>query len=296
MLQVSIQGFCLLLHPEAYNFGTETFWHIADTVLLSMMTLILGILFISCFYIDMKSPYEWSLFSVKNVCVSQPLIRDVAAVCITMIYFIAFEHFEFIRGVIMWHAMAVSTLLYTSFVMRITDKVSGSASPQPRTWSVIVFGLRYGFIASYCDFQAESPFACFFGVVVSMRLLKLAMKLPDFVFCQTSECFFNISNPAILVGGASVWLRYLMQSDVWRDELFDWFVGMLLLAYANFIVFAYSMAGDKLAEIAFSNANQMNRSNPALSLFPNPIGCIVFGVSNFLLLGVAFLLNARYYV
>lgn len=259
------------------------------------MMLILGILYISCFYIDMKSPYEWSLFSVKNFCVSQPLIRDVAAVCITMIYFIAFEHFGFVRGVIMWHAMAVSTLLYTSFIMVISDKVSGSASPQPRTWSVIVFGLRYGLIASYCDFQVNSPFACVLGVVVAMRLLKLVMKIPEFVFCQSSECFFNISNPAILVGGAAVWLRYLVQSDAWRDELFDWFVGMLLLAYANFIVFFYSMVGDELAEVAYSISNNTNRANPALSLYPNPIGCIVFGISNSLLLGFAFLLNARYY-
>jgi len=291
---VSIQGVCLLQHPEAYAFGTETFWHIADTVLMSTMMLILGILYISCFYIDMKSPYEWSLFSVKNLCTAQPLIRDVAAVCITMIYFLAFEHFEFIRGVIMWHALAFSTLLYTSFVMRMTDKVSGSASPQPRTWSVIVFGLRYGLITSYCDFQVESPAACFFGVVICMRLLKLMMKLPDFIFSESSECFFKLGNPVILVGGAAVWLRYLVQSDTWHGELLDWFVGMLLLAYANFIVYAYSMAGDKLAETSYSNAVYINRAHPAASQYPNPIGCIVFGISNFLLVGVAFLLNARY--
>lgn len=259
------------------------------------MTLILGILYITCFYIDTKSPYEWSLFTVKNFCVSQPLIRDVAAVCITMIYFIAFEHFGFIRGVVMWHAMAVSTLLYTSFIMIITDKVSGSASPKPRSWSVIVFGLRYGLIASYCDFHVNSPFACFFGIVVAMRQLKLTKLELGLVFCQSSECFFDISNPAILVVGSGVWLRYLMQSDDWRNELFDWGVGMLLLAYANFIVFFYPMAGCKLAEVAFSISNNTSRANPALSLFPNPIGCIVFGISNFLLLGVAFLLNTRYY-
>lgn len=283
----------LLQHREAYDFGSDIFWHFVDTVLMALMMLVLGIVFISCFYIDMKSPYEWSLYSIRNAYVSQPLIRDVAAVCITMIYFVAFEHFEFIRGMVMWHAMAFSTLLYTSFVMRITDKVTGSASPQPRTWSVIVFGLRYGLITSYCDFQVESSIMIFFGVVVSMRLLKITMKLPDYVSCESSECFLTLGNPVILVGGASVWLRYLAQSDSWRDELFDWFFGMLLLLYTNFLVYMYSMTGEKLAENAYSNATRANTA-PGSSLYPNPMGCIVFGISNFLLLGVAFLLNVSY--
>ena len=264
---------------------------------MASMMLILGILYICCFYIDLKSPYEWSLFSVQNAGISQqPMIQDVAAVCITMIYFLAFEHFEFARGVIMWHAMAFSTLLYTSFIMRITDKATGSASPQPRTWSVIVFGLRYGLLSSYCDFQVKSPFITFFGVVVSMRLLKLILKVPDFVSCESSECFFKLGNPTILVSGAAVWLGCLAQSDAWDDELFDWFFGMLVLLYANFIVFMYSMAGEKLAEITYSNAIRSNTAQPGSSLYPNPMGCIVFSISNSLLLGVAFLLNARYYL
>lgn len=268
--------------------------------------LILGIIYLSCFYIDVKSPYEWTLFSLKNVCASQPIIRDIAAICIAMIYFLAFEHFEFIRGVIMWHAMMFSTVFYTSFVMRMADKVGGSATPQPRTWSVIVFGLRYGLIASYCDFKLKSPVACFFGVVVWMRLLKLVCKLPeielicklpDFVTCESSECFFKQGYPAVLVGGATVWLGYMSQSDGTTLSVViglknDCFYGTLLLVYTNFIVYVYKNAGAKLAEFTYSTAIHANRAHPGS--FPNPIGCIVFGLSNCLLMGVAFMLNVRY--
>jgi hypothetical protein len=262
---------------------------------MALMMLVLGILYLSCFYIDVKSPYEWTQFSLKNVVVSRPLIRDVAATCITMIYFLAFEEFQFIRGVIMWHAMAFSTLFYASFVMRMADRVGGSASPQPRTWSVIVFGLRYGFLTSYCDFKVESPAACAFGVVVWMRLLKLICKIPDFVTCESSECFFKNGNPAVLVGLAAVWLAYMPQSDgSWHDELLDWFYGMLLLAYTNLIVYMYSKAGATLAEITYSNAIHANRAQPGSRHVPNPTGCAVFGLSNFLLVVVAFMLNKRY--
>ena len=257
---------------------------------MAVMIFILGLLYISCFYIDLKSPYEWSLFSLKNICDSQPLIRDVAAICITMIYFLVFEHLEFNRGVIMWHALAFVTLFYTSFVMCMAMKASGSASPQPRTWSVILFGLRYGLVTSYCDFNVRSPVACFFAVVVGMRILQLICKVPDFLFCESSECFLRQCTPTFLVACAAIWIRFLAQSNAWDEELIEWFCGMLLLVYTNLIVFLYSTMGDKLASVMYSNAVQANRAHPGSSLYPHPIGCIVFGLSNFLLMGVAFLL------
>ncbi|KAL7498372.1 hypothetical protein ACHAWT_006331, partial [Skeletonema menzelii] len=57
VVRVSIEGFMLLQHREAYDFGSDIFWHFVDTVLMALMMLVLGIVFISCFYIDMKSPY-----------------------------------------------------------------------------------------------------------------------------------------------------------------------------------------------------------------------------------------------
>jgi hypothetical protein len=255
---------------------------------MAMMMLALGIIYLACFYIDMQSPWEWTLFSVKNnVILSHPVIRDVAATSVTMIYFIVIEHFEFIRGLVMWHFMVVVTIIQYSFVYTFMGKVTGSPCSHPRSWSVIVFGLRYGLLSSFCNFYVEeSPFACFVGVAIGMCLLRNTCKLPDFLSPKSTECFLEQGSLAVWMPSAALWLGYIITQSSWRDELLDWLYGTLLVAYANLFVHLVSKVG-LVAQVTYERAIREVGRAQATILLPHPTGCIVFGLSNLLLLYVA---------
>ena len=269
---------------------TEEYWSILDEVLMGSMILSLGIIYLSCFYLDVKSPYEWSMFSIKSAIVSHPLIRDVAAVSVTMIYFIAFDHFEFTKGMVMWHCMAFSTVFYSSFVYGMTEKIAGSPCPCPRALSVIAFGLRYGLLTSYCNFRVESPVTCTIVVSIWLRMIGKLLKVPDFITSESTECFLKLPGPAFLEFCMTVWTGILAQDPYWRDELSDWFYGMLLLLYANFTIYLYSKAGEGLAKVTYDDAIEKNRIQ-GTAHFPNATGCCVFIVCNFLLASVALMLK-----
>ena len=132
----------------------------------------LGILCVACFFIDNKGPLEWTVYNVRNNIPGQPILRDLACICMAMHHFGTIEFLGAHPGLMLWHSAAVVTILHSSFVSFVVEKLAPVSSTAARTtartgrtWSVVVFGLRYGLVA------AVGGFAPSINAVVTLRIL-----------------------------------------------------------------------------------------------------------------------------
>jgi len=268
----------------------DDLWLLAETLLQSLIIVMLGILCISCFFIDTKSPHEWTTYNVRSM--NGQLLRDIASICMAMAYALTFNG-GLHPGFILWQSTAIVTVLYTSFVSCITAKSYNSPSTArkmraARAWSVVIFGLRYGFLAAICGFVPG------INAVVTMRLLKHTTALSPEATMEDAECFLHQFSTSLLIfisGFATAFEYATTDADEisWRTIVLDWMLATTALAYANALVFLLDEAGRRLGEMNFMIGMQAQQaSGAALSnTKPTSIGCSICGVCSFLLLFIA---------
>jgi hypothetical protein len=281
-------------------------WSLADALLLSIIAWMLGVLCISCFLIDDRGPLDWTMYCFRNNIPGQPMMRDLAGVCMAMLHLTAIEFLGLHHGIIIWHSAAISTILLPSFVSCIVEKL---ALPSPaasttaerttertgRARPVAAFGLRYGLLAATCGLAPSA------NAVVAMRLLRRAGWASPELTGEDSECFVAHfgSVPTIAVAGIATSFEYAaagVDAVSWRAVLLDWAFASATLAYANGLVYLLEKAGGVLGERNFQMGNriiaqsQQQQAHGGAGLpfiRPSAIGCAVFGVCSFLMLFIA---------
>jgi len=296
IFNVSFQGFKLLSRLQIETLSGDDVWFLVDTLLLSLIVSMLGILCMACFFIDTKSPRDWTIYNIRNLVPGQPILRDLAAICMAMTHFSAIEFLGPHPGIMIWHLIGILTIFFTSFVSRIIEKNEPSSSNVgtlriARAFSVVIFGLRYGLLAAMCGFAPSV------NAVVTLRLLKQTAMVSSKVTVEDSECFIPQFGVGFLIAisGLSTALEYATDLNAvsWWNVLLDWAFSTAVLAYANAFVFLLDKAGRKLGETNFDMGRRMfmqaHRSSGALlpNTQPTPIGCLVFGLCSFLLLCIA---------
>ena len=277
-------------------------WYFADTFLLSMMVMILGIICNALFYIDTKSSMDWTVFNIKNLIVG-PLLRDMAAICMVMAHFCAVE-LRGLKGLWLLHITTVVTILYTSFLSCTVDKTNPLKTA--RAWPVIVFGLRYGFLTSVCGFTSS------LNAIVTLRLLKQAnVRVFRRLTSEASECFISqirvemLVAIALLTNAITYGSRELLDESQGEEHstndegdhpfqiLVDHFFALAVLLYVNTLVFVTYRIGRKMGEKNLENGTSMfmhaRASGGAVlpNTRPTPIGLAVFWFCLFLLVCIA---------
>jgi len=277
-------------------------WYFADTFLLSMMVMILGIICNALFYIDQKSSMDWTVFNIKNLIVG-PLLRDMAAICMVMAHFCAVE-LRGLKGLWLLHITTVVTILYTSFLSCTVDKTNPLKTA--RAWPVIVFGLRYGFLTSVCGFASS------LNAIVTLRLLKQAnVRVFRRLTSEASECFISqirvemLGAIALLTNAITYGSRELLDESQGEERptndegdhpfqiLIDMVFALAVLLYVNGVVFVtYRIArklGERNLETGTSIFMQARTSGGAVlpHTRPTPIGLAVFWFYLFLFVCIA---------
>ena len=268
----------------------DDLWLLAETLLQSLIIVMLGILCISCFFIDTKSPHEWTTYNVRSM--NGQLLRDIASICMAMAYALTFNG-GLHPGFILWQSTAIVTVLYTSFVSCIIAKSYNSPSTAStmraaRAWSVVIFGLRYGFLAGIFGFVPG------INAVVTMRLLKHTSALSAAAKMEDAECFIQQFSTSLLIaisGFATAFEYATTDADEisWLTIVLDWVLATTALAYANALVFILDEAGRRLGEKNFMIGMQARQASGVAfpNIKPTPIGCSICGVCSFLLLFIA---------
>jgi len=296
VLRISLQGFRILCEASADAISGKDDWVLVDTLLLAFIVLLLGILLGICFFLDNDT--HWTVYNIPGGISPQPVLRNLAALCLAMIHFSAIEFFGAHPGVLLWHCVAVPTLLHTSFASRVIEmNTATDSSPvseagtlaASRAWPVVVFGLRYGFVAGAC------------GVVPTLNaaaLLRIFQQANLVV--KHAECFLTLDtcNPTKLLAISSLLaaLQYdqeLGANVAFRHLLLDGACASLVLVYVNALVSLLVTVGCKMGATNFQTGNQafMEAHQASGALIPNvqptQVGCVVFGACSFLLLCVA---------
>jgi len=301
VLHVSFRGFKLLSSIQIETLSGDDVWFLADALLLSLIISMLGILCIACFFIDTKSPMSWTIYNIKHLTPAQPLLRDLAAICMAMIHFSAIEFIGLHPGILLWHFTAIVTVLYTAFVCRIIEKNTEPSSTSDggivgsaRAWPIVIFGLRYGLLTGICGLAPTV------NAMVLLRLFKQMDLVSSKVTAEDSECFLKQTGSIPLLVSSSLVTAYVYGADTDLDKegavwiaVLDWAFASAVLAYVNAFVFLLDKAGRKLGETNFNVGNrafiQAHQASGATvpNIKPTTIGCSVFGVCSFLLLCVA---------
>ena len=301
------RGLRLLSSIHINSLSGDQMWSVADALLLSIIVWMLGVLCITCFFIDDHGPLNWTMYNVpRNNIPGQPMMRDLAGACMAMLHLSAIEFLGLHHGIMVWHSAAISTIFLPSFVSRIVENLAPPSSAAstaaeqttPRTgraWPVAVFGLRYGRLAATCGFAPSA------NAVVAMRLLRRADWVSPKLAAEDSECFMTHfgSVPLIAVAGITTAIEYAaaeVDAVSWRAVLLDWAFASAALAYANGLVHLLDEAGGILGERNFQMGNRMIAQSQQQQahggaglpfIRPSAIGCAVFGVCSFLILFIA---------
>jgi len=303
---VSYRGLRLFSSIHINSLSGDQLWSIADALLLSIIVWMLGVLCISCFFIDDRGPLDWSMYSVRDNIPGQPMMRNLAGVCFAMLHFSAIEFLGLHHGIMVWHSAAILTIFLPSFVSRIVEKlatpssaastsVERTAERTGRAWPVAVFGLRYGLLTATCGFAPSA------NAVVAMRLLRRADWVSPKLAAEDSECFVTHFGwvPLIAVAGLAASYEYAaaeVDAVSWRAVLLDWTFASAALAYANGLVYLLDKAGGILGERNFQMGNRMIAQSQQQQahggaglpfIRPSAIGCAVFGVCSFLMVFIA---------
>lgn len=293
---MSFQGFKLLTRIQIDTLSGDDVWYLIDTLILSLIVPMIFILGLACLFIDSRSPTDWTIYNIRRLIPGQPILRDLAAICMAMTHFSAIEFLGLHPGILMWHLSAIVTVFFTSFVSCVIEKSEPSSSMVgtlriARAWHVVIFGIRYGLLAAMCGLAPSV------NAVATLRLLKRTTMISSKVTMEDSECFIPQIGDVLLVfiSGLSTAVEYATDLNAvsWWNVLLDWMFSVGVLAYANAFVFILHKSGRKLGETNFVMGNTMfmnaHRSSGALlpNIKPTPIGCLVFGLCSFLLLCIA---------
>jgi len=304
VLRVFLRGFQLISGLRIETLSENEAYFVADAVLLSNIVVMLGILCVACFFIDGKGSTGWTIYNIRNFIPGQPILRDLAAVCVAMIHFSAIEFMGVHPGILLWQFVALVTVGYTAFVSRILEKntnevTDGGMLRSARAWPVVVFGLRYGFLTAVCGFAPTV------NAVAMVRLYKQTRGLSPNVTAEDTECFLTQLSSISLTVVSSLVTAFVygttMVGDIdggvvvsWWDAVIYQVLTLAALACVNGSIFLLEKVGRKLGETNFHVGNeafmQAHRASGAAvvpNVKPTAIGCAVFGVCSFFLLCIA---------
>lgn len=252
------------------------------------------------FFLDAKSSIDWTIYSIPSIGISgQPIVRDLAAICMAAAYITAYEYLGLFPGHLLWQWSSMVTLFYTSFISRIIDEMQqpGSSNTQmmrnAKAWPVVVFGLRYGALVSICGLAPT------INAVTTLRFLKQINWISPKVTVEDSECFITEFRAEYLLVVASLFtLAHYTDPHLDRqhiipvvvvDILIDWIFAIIILMYTNLLVYNASKLGTYAGEINFRNglrifANARAGGAVVPNTKPTGIGCAVLGLCTLLLL------------
>lgn len=301
VLRVFLRGFQLISNVQLHTLSEVDAWHLTDRVLLSLIVAMLGVLCVVCFFIDTKGSTGWTIYNVRHFVPGQPILRDLAAVCMAAIHISAIEFLGIHPGVVLWHCVAVLTAGYAPFVSRIIEKNASDPSEagtveSARAWPVAGFGLRYGLAMAVVGFAPTA------NAVALLRLCKQVAGLSPKVTAEDTECFLTQVSGAVLWAISSLITAFVYRTtgkdvdeliEAWLDAGIDLALALPTLLYVNGLVFLLGETGRRLGESNFHVGNnlfiQAHRASGAMvpNINPTTIGCSVFGISSFLLLCIA---------
>jgi hypothetical protein len=271
---------------------------------------------------------NWTLYNVRGRIHSQqqqqqyPIMRDLAAIGMFLLHFSAIDFLGMqyhvidvdyqnlnystikqqggISGIVLWHIVAVVTIVYSSFVVCIIDKLArlpptSTTTAQPtlrlaRAWQVVIFGLRYSFLISMCGFAPT------INAFVTLRLIKTQMNImvmPLILHIEETECFlprFGVRSLICIAGFVTAFEYSVELGPVsWNAVLFDYVIAVLTLVYVNVLMYLLDRAGSILGEKNFQMGNRVLAQVGAGQSFvkPSAVGCLVCGVCSFLMLFIA---------
>lgn len=293
--QVAFRGMRLLSGAQIRSLSGDGMWFLADAIILSCIVSMLGIFCVSCFLIDSRGPFDWTIYNVRNNIPGQPMLRDLAGVCMAQLHFGAIVFFGLHPGIMLWHFAAILTVFHSSFVSCVVEKLAPPSSAAQtlkaaRAWPVVVFGLRYGLLAAMCDFAPSV------NAVVTLRLLRKMDVASPKVTVEETECFLPHFGAGLLVvvAGLATASGYASELDTvsWRAILLDWAFSLATLVYANALVLLLDAAGDIFGDFHMGNRilaqSQQQAPDAGLPFIkPTMIGCSVCGVCSFLMLFIA---------
>ena len=243
------------------------FWGLVDTVVLSLAITVMGVLLVACFYVDVKSPLEWSMYNIWSVLGAQPLMRDVAAVCMAMTIFSWMDFYGSIRGLTVWYLATILSLGCSSFVASTIEKDSEATKvlESARSMAVVVFGLRYGCLMHMCNFLPSV------GAMLMFRILPVIMeaKLPMIFGAEQTECFLShCSCSHAVIGMVAV---FAITSSMVKDEhtlqpFVELATSMFALSCINAQVYLLERAGNKLATLNFVKEGEPNNTTGMVGL------------------------------
>jgi hypothetical protein len=305
----------------------DEIWLLVDTTLMSFVCTMAVILCVSCFLLDNGGSMNWTLYNVRGRIHSQqqqqqqyPIMRDLAAIGMFLLHFSAIDFLGSIQhhvidvdyqnlnystrqqggisGIVLWHIIAVVTIVYSSFVVCIIDKLA-PLSPTPtnvqqtlrlaRAWQVVIFGLRYSFLISLCGLAPS------INAFVTQRLLQQMniMVMPLIVNTEETECFlprFGVGSFIFIAGFVTAFEYSVELGPVsWSAILFDYAIAVATLVYVNALVYLLDRAGSILGEKNFQMGNRVLAQVGAGQSFikPSVVGCLVCGICSFLMLFIA---------
>lgn len=290
-----LNGLKMLTSVQLEPISGDKLWLLVDTFLLSFISVSLGIMCLSCFFIDGKSSHEWATYNIRNV-VLGPVLRDIASICMAMTNYCTITFKSLPAGIILWQFTTIVTVLYTSFISCIMAKSNNlpstaSAMRASRAWPVVAFGLRYGFLIATCGVSSS------ISAVVTMRMLKHTTVVSPRTTLDDSECFINQLSTSLLIVMSGFATAFNYATDVddrsLRKIVLHWMFATGALAYANLLVFLLDEAGRALGEVNFNDGTKilMQARQSSGSTLPNikptSVGCSICGVCLLLLLFIA---------
>jgi hypothetical protein len=174
---------------ENGNVQNDELWELLDTVILSLAMVFMGVLIVACLYVDGKSPNGWMSVNAWNAIGPQPLIQYVASFTMTMIVLTWLDFYGPIRGFVLWSLVANLSLVHTSFLAGMIEKLSGARNvlDSARVLPLVTFGLRYGFSMYLCDFLPT------IGATLVFRLVPSTSRNAWSIIFGTdsSQCFLS---------------------------------------------------------------------------------------------------------
>lgn len=302
------------------SWSEDEIWFLVYCTSMSFVCTIAGILCISCFLLDNGGSMNWTLHDVRGQVHSQqqqqqhPIMRDLAAYCMFLLQFSAIDYLGMqhanihenlsyptkqggISGIVLWHIIAVVTIVYSSFVFFIIDKLAPlpptSTAAQltlrlAKAWQVVIFGLRFSCLVLMCGFAPS------INSIVTLRVLKeMNVAMPSILVIEDTESFlpcFGVRS-LIFISGFVTAFQYTIELGpiLWSAILFDYVVALVTIVYVNALVYLSDAAGSILGEKNYQMGNRLLSQVGAGQSFvkPSAVGCSVCGVCSFLLLFIA---------
>lgn len=186
---VRLLNILLLEENNSGEMMSDEMWDLLDTICIALAISVVGVLIVTCFYIDAKSPVAWTSYNITSLTGAQPMIQHIAAACMVILTFGWMDFFGSIRGFFLWSLVSTLSLGYTSFFSGMIQKLCRSTTQvheMARNRSIVIFGLRYGLLIHTCDFIPSVGAMLVFHLVPSSVRYRMHA-----IFDPATECFFS---------------------------------------------------------------------------------------------------------